>query len=108
MARIAHCSCSSLRVERTGEPTVVVACFIRDGQAGRKLRFHFCRSCGTTVYWEADLRPHAIGIALGRFADPSFAAPARSVWEESRHSWVEFGHELGHSPQAPTVVRPPG
>ena len=136
MPRIAHCSCSSLRVETTGEPLSVVAChctecqrrtgapygvsvyfdkaqvraegdnkvFIRDGQEGRKVRIHFCPSCGTSVYWEADRRPGAIGVALGAFADPSFPAPSVSIWEESRHSWVEFGCDLVHLPQGPTAA----
>jgi len=77
--------------------------FIRGGQAGRKVRFHFCPTCGTTVYYEADLRPGSFAVALGAFADPSFPAPARSVWEDSRHSWVEFGRELAHFPKAALV-----
>jgi hypothetical protein len=82
--------------------------FIRDGQEGRKLRLHFCPACGTTVYWDLDLRPDVIGVALGAFADPSFPAPARSIWEEHRHSWVAFGHDLEHFPQSTTVARPIG
>jgi hypothetical protein len=66
--------------------------YTRDGQEGRKLRFHFCPECGTTVYWDLDLRPDHIVVAFGTFADASFPAPMRSVWEETRHPWVEFGH----------------
>src|SRR5215469_12391782 len=29
--------------------------YVRDGQEGRKLRQHFCPTCGTTVFWDADL-----------------------------------------------------
>jgi hypothetical protein len=140
MSRIAHCSCGSLRVETTGEPTTVSAChclecqrrtgapfgvgvyfekaqvraevaskvYIREVQEGRKVRFRFCPECGTTVYWDLDGRPDQIGVAFGAFADPSFPAPTRSVWEESRHSWVAFGHDLGHFPQAAPVARPAG
>jgi hypothetical protein len=25
--------------------------YVRDGQEGRKLRMHFCPTCGTTVFW---------------------------------------------------------
>ena len=130
MPRIAHCCCE-LRVETTGEPTVVGAChcrecqrrtgapfgvgayfekaqvraegaskvYIRDGQEGRKVRLHFCPECGTTVYGEVDSRPGLMVIAVGAFADPNFPAPTLSVWEKSRHPWVEFGHDLGHFPQ---------
>jgi hypothetical protein len=38
--------------------------YIRDGQEGRKLRQHFCPTCGTTVFWDADLRPDHIGVAV--------------------------------------------
>jgi hypothetical protein len=30
------------------------------------------------------------GIAVGAFADASFPAPVRSVWERSRHAWTEI------------------
>jgi hypothetical protein len=65
---------------------------IRDGQDGRKLRLHFCPDCGTTVYWETDLRPDHFGVAVGAFADPQFPVPIRSVWEENRHPWIGFEH----------------
>ena len=26
--------------------------YVRDGQEGRKLRMHFCPTCGTTVFWQ--------------------------------------------------------
>jgi len=40
-----------------------------------------------------------IGVAVGAFNDPQFPAPVRSVWEESRHSWVSFTHSLDHFPR---------
>ena len=72
---------------------------MRDGQEGRKLRLHFCPTCGTTLYWFADALPEWIGIAVGTFADPSFAKPKLSVWERTRHSWVAFDHVLDHFPE---------
>jgi hypothetical protein len=68
--------------------------YARDGQEARGLRFHFCPNCGTTVYWEADIRPDHIGVGVGTFVDPQFPAPIRSVWEETRHHWVSFEHGL--------------
>jgi hypothetical protein len=41
-----------------------------------------------------------IGIALGAFADPSFPAPTVSIWEQTRHPWVDFTLELDHHPKA--------
>jgi hypothetical protein len=65
---------------------------IRDGQDGRKLRIHFCPDCDSSVYWEADMRADHFGVAVGAFADANFPAPLRSVWEQSRHPWLDFGH----------------
>jgi hypothetical protein len=73
--------------------------YVRDGQEGRKLRNHFCPTCGTTVFWEADLRPELIGVAVGAFRESDFPRPTRSVWEESKHDWVAFAHELVRFPQ---------
>jgi hypothetical protein len=72
--------------------------YVRDGAEERKVRFHFCPSCGTTLYWYPDLGPDFIGIALGAFADPSIPEPTVSAWEEARHPWVAFRHELSHFP----------
>src|ERR1700730_5359844 len=121
MTRTAHCSCGALRVEVSADPDAVVAChcgecqrrtgsvfvraegpskiFVRDGQERRKLRMHFCPTCGTTVFWEADLRPDNIGFAVGAFRDSNFPRPTRSVWEESKHGWVAFAHDIPHLAQ---------
>jgi hypothetical protein len=82
---------------KTSGPSKV---YVREGQEGRKLRLHFCPECGTTVFGETDLRPGLIGISVGAFADTSFPAPARSIWEQSRHFWVAFNQEVGHFAQA--------
>ena len=73
------------------------ASFTRPGQSGGGFTQHFCPTCGTSLYWEAELRPGLIGIAVGAFVDSSFPAPTRSVWEEHKHRWVELGAEIpGH------------
>jgi len=59
--------------------------YVRDAQEGRKVSNHFCPTCGTTVFWEADLRPDNIGVGVGAFGDSRFPRPTRSVWEESKH-----------------------
>jgi hypothetical protein len=51
------------------------------------------------LFWEPDVLPKHIGVAVGGFADPSFPAPTHSIWEESRHSWVTFGNDLDHFAQ---------
>ena len=62
--------------------------FERDGQEGRKVRFHFCPSCGTSLYWEGRF-PAGLGavVAVGAFADPNvFRRLSMSVFEDSKHA----------------------
>jgi hypothetical protein len=91
---------AQVRVEGTSKV------YIRDGQEGRKLRFHFCPECGTTVYWDLDIRPDLTGVAFGAFDDPSFASPTMSIWEESRHAWAELGRDLERFSQQPSFAGP--
>jgi hypothetical protein len=74
--------------------------YVRRGETGDPLRFHFCPTCGSTVYWFSDFRVGIIGVGMGAFADPSFPAPTGSVWERTRHSWVGFENVLDHFPEA--------
>lgn len=73
--------------------------YVRDARDGRKLRFHFCPKCGSTVFWELDFRPDHIAVAVGAMADPHFGTPTRSVWEESRHPWIGFDHDISRFAQ---------
>jgi hypothetical protein len=68
----------------------------RRSDSGRKIEFHFCPDCGSTVFWYAEFGPDLIGIAFGAFADPSMPRPTLSVWETMGHPWVAFDHELDH------------
>ena len=60
----------------------------RDSDSGFAVNFHFCPSCGSTVFWEPERNPDAIAVAVGSFADPTFPAPSQSVYNERRHPWV--------------------
>jgi len=46
--------------------------------------------------WDADgnryldLRPEHYGIAVGAFADPDFPPPTLSVWEQTKHAWINL------------------
>ena len=64
--------------------------FERNGQSGRKVRFYFCPDCGTSLYWEAEARPDMYILAVGAFADPNFPAPSVSIFEESKHAWMQL------------------
>src|SRR5215510_11414163 len=53
--------------------------FERGGQSGKTVRFYFCPNCGTSLYWEPDVRPDLYILAVGAFADPSGLPPAVGV-----------------------------
>jgi hypothetical protein len=73
----------------------------RAGDSGRFLTFHFCPTCGSNVFWEAEGTPDMVSIAVGAFADPSFPAPARTVWTENRHGWLTFPPTIPPYPKNP-------
>ena len=66
------------------------ATWMRTAESGHALTFHFCPTCGSTVYWENTGFPGTIMTAIGNFADPNFPPPNIAVWEESRHPWVSL------------------
>jgi hypothetical protein len=68
--------------------------YVRGSGSGRKVEFHFCPDCGTSVFWYAEFRPDHVGIAFGAFADSLMPWPAASVWEVTRHPWVTFDHPI--------------
>ena len=74
--------------------------YSRATTSGASFVSHFCRTCGSTVFWYANLRPGFIGVAVGAFGDSQFPAPVRSVWEQSMHEWVQIGSAQQHFPQA--------
>ena len=53
------------------------------------LEFHFCPTCGSTVYrtLEGDPPPF-FAIGVGNFVEPGFPAPAVEVYSAMRHHWV--------------------
>jgi hypothetical protein len=73
--------------------------YAREGQEGRKVRFHFCPNCGSSIYWDLDRRPNHYGVAVGAFADVTFPAPAISVWGRSMHTWVHMPDGMQHFDQ---------
>ena len=100
-ARVSVCHCRACQ-QRTGS-AFGVACFFpleavtlsgpsqaytRGSDSGHALTFHFCPTCGATVWWTPERTPGRIAVALGAFADPDFPAPDKEVYEEHRHAWV--------------------
>ena len=73
-------------VLKVGDPKL----FIDTSDEGRKLNRSFCSNCGTTVHWEAEFMPNAVGVAVGCFEDPNFSEPVAAAWNRSKHKWVNF------------------
>lgn len=62
--------------------------YVRTGDDGTVIRFHFCPLCGSTVWYKFDDFPNVTVVTVGAFADPDFPMPVRSVYERRRHAWV--------------------
>jgi hypothetical protein len=55
----------------------------RTAESGNAVTFHFCPTCGSTVYGESEGFPGYVAVAIG-------IAPTIAIWEESRHPWVSL------------------
>lgn len=64
--------------------------YIRKSDEGNDVETFFCPVCGSTVYLKLAKQPGLVGVALGAIADPTFTAPAWSVWEQSKHHWINM------------------
>jgi hypothetical protein len=69
--------------------------FTRKGTSGSDLRFSFCPTCGTTIYWEVD-SANVCGVAIGALEGPKFQEPTHSWWERSMHGWVRMPENIQH------------
>jgi hypothetical protein len=117
--RVVACNCTWCQ-RRTGSPFGVGAYFprsqvrisgnssqfTRDCAEGRTLTNHFCPECGTNLFWFLDMSPDDVGVAVGGFADPAFERPARAVWTQHKHGWVQFPEDMEQFPKARTVPLP--
>ncbi|TRC78772.1 GFA family protein [Mesorhizobium sp. WSM4307] len=70
--------------------------FTRDAASGGKVHNYFCPNCGSTVYWKADRLPMMIGVAVGALTDPNCPPPVRSIFEQSKHDWVQIDGAVEH------------
>ena len=66
----------------------------RDTATGGTFTTWFCPTCGTSLYWQAGKHPTMTGVAIGCIESTHFPPPIRSVWEQSKHHWVEIGTAL--------------
>jgi hypothetical protein len=66
------------------------ATYVRTGDSGGQATFHFCPTCGATVYWLNGGDPDLMAIAVGAFADPTFPAPKITVYGVRQHPWLSI------------------
>ncbi len=109
--RISICHCLNCQ-RRSGSVFAAQARFARDnvvvsgtsssfalvGDEGSRAHFHFCPTCGATVYFQTEGAEETIAIPIGAFADPLFPAPTVSVYEERKHAWVAPPPDAEHFP----------
>ena len=55
---------------------------------GDEISYHFCPTCGSTVFWTFTGRP-ILAVAVGNFADPDFPAPTAELYAPYRHHWLQ-------------------
>ena len=53
-----------------------------------------------TISWKPDFLPSVIGVAVGALADPKYPAPVRSIFEQSKHAWVQIDGAVEHFQQS--------
>lgn len=82
------------QVSRSGPATE----WTRAAESGRTLTSRFCPTCGTTVWWTAELFPGLIGIALGS-TEHADLTPSVAVWDKHRAPWLELPHGIATHPE---------
>jgi hypothetical protein len=55
---------------------------------GDDVSYHFCPTCGSTVFWTFAGRPVLV-VAVGNFADPDFPPPTAELHAPFRLPWVQ-------------------
>jgi hypothetical protein len=70
--------------------------YVRTADSGDPITFHFCPSCGSTVFYHQDQDPEQTAVPVGAFADPDFPPPTVSVYEDRMHSWVAVPEDFEH------------
>ena len=66
------------------------------GSAGTWARFHFCPTCGTTVFFQIEALPGQTAIPLGTFDNPHAFTPVFSVFESRKHDWLAITGDMEH------------
>src|SRR6516225_9870687 len=65
--------------------------WMRTAESGNALTFHFCPTCGSTVYWEGEGFPGYVAVAIGSFADSNFPGPTIAATRHTAKAHGEAG-----------------
>ncbi len=68
----------------------------RTADSGNKAHFHFCPTCGSTMFYEIDMMPGTRAIPMGAFAGTDLPRPWVSVFENRKLPWVELIGDIEH------------
>lgn len=63
--------------------------YTRIGDEGTKIKFFFCSTCASTVYWEIPQYPTHLIIAAGCIAPSHIPEPDFSVYETRKPEWLK-------------------
>jgi hypothetical protein len=66
--------------------------YVREADSKNMITFHFCPTCGSTVYWFLASQPDMIGTGVGNFTDTKFPTPTVAVFEHRKHDWVDTSY----------------
>ena len=107
--RVSICHCfacqartgSSYGTQATFDAEQVVASgdlteYVRIGDAGSKITYSFCPTCGSTVFYQIDQLTGKTIVPIGGFKDPQFSAPTSSIYEARKHHWVQLPADIRH------------
>ncbi|MFC7047827.1 GFA family protein [Emcibacter nanhaiensis] len=55
---------------------------------------HFCRNCGTTLYWQVEIFAGMTGVAGGCFAEDPLPDPTFYAMLDNKCAWVSFSEQM--------------
>ena len=55
---------------------------------------HFCRVCGTTLYWQVEIFKGMTGVAGGCFADNPLPDPTFYSMPDNKCGWITFSGQM--------------
>lgn len=67
-----------------------------ENEQGKQQRY-FCKSCGTTLYWKAEIFNDLMGIAAGCFVEKPLSTPVFSSMNDNQCHWLTLADDINLS-----------